>query len=98
MNEKKRMGPLVWRRRADPKLASFAGCKYHFPLAVFYLPEPPLDFSPLQNFCRIDDAVTGKISANLAFHIRQAYKRREVALELRADVREVPRPFLSRQK
>lgn len=67
--------------------------KYHFPLAVFYLPEPPLDFSPLRDFRRIDDAATGKISANLAFHIRQAYERREVALELYDDIREAPRPF-----
>jgi Zn-dependent peptidase ImmA (M78 family) len=67
--------------------------KYHFPLAVFFLPEPPLDFSPLRDFRRIDGAPANKFSANLAFHIRQAYERREVALELHDDIREAPRPF-----
>lgn len=67
--------------------------KYHFPLAVFYLPEPPLDFSPLRDFRRIDGAASGIFSANLAFHIRQAYDRREVALELHEEIREAPRPF-----
>lgn len=67
--------------------------KYHFPLAVFYLPEPPLDFAPLRDFRRIDGHAADKISANLAFHIRQAYERREVALELYEDIREAPRPF-----
>jgi IrrE N-terminal-like domain len=27
--------------------------KYHFPLAVFYLPEPPKDFLPLRDFRRL---------------------------------------------
>jgi transcriptional regulator with XRE-family HTH domain len=29
--------------------------KYHFPLAVFYLPEPPKDFAPLRDFRRLRD-------------------------------------------
>src|SRR5271167_3242311 len=56
--------------------------KYHFPLAVFYLPEPPKDFAPLRDFRRLHDAEEEPISANLAFHIRSAYDRRELALEL----------------
>ena len=28
---------------------------YHFPLAVFYLPEPPKDFAPLRDFRRLRD-------------------------------------------
>ncbi len=56
--------------------------KYHFPLAVFYLPEPPLDFAPLRDFRRLPDAEEQVITPNLAFHIRSAHERREVALEL----------------
>ena len=80
---------------AAPTLAQLRllAAKYHFPLAVFYLPEPPSDFSPLRDFRRIDGPSTNKISANLAFHIRQAHERREVALELHEDIREAPRPF-----
>ncbi len=33
------------------------------------------------------------ITANLAFHIRTAYERRELALELHDDLREIPRVF-----
>ena len=55
---------------------------YHFPLAVFYLPEPPKDFAPLRDFRRLADAEDMPMSANLAFHIRSAYERREVAQEL----------------
>ena len=67
--------------------------KYHFPLAVFYLPEPPADFAPLWDFRRLPDSGDPSITANLAFHIRAAYERREVALELQDDLREEPRGF-----
>jgi Zn-dependent peptidase ImmA (M78 family) len=67
--------------------------KYHFPLAVFYLPEPPLDFSPLRDFRRLPDAEDKTISPHLAFHIRTAHERRELALELYADLRITPKPF-----
>ena len=65
--------------------------KYHFPLAVFYLPEPPADFAPLRDFRRLPEAGDPSITANLAFHIRTAYERRELALELYDDLRETPR-------
>jgi Zn-dependent peptidase ImmA (M78 family) len=67
--------------------------KYHFPLAVFYLPEPPKDFAPLRDFRRLRDATEEPISANLAFHIRSAYDRRELALELFQEMNSAPRPF-----
>jgi transcriptional regulator with XRE-family HTH domain len=65
--------------------------KYHFPLAVFYLPEPPKDFAPLRDFRRLRDAAEEPISANLAFHIRSAYDRRELALELLQEMNSEPR-------
>ncbi len=72
--------------------------KYHFPLAVFYLPEPPADFAPLRDFRRLPDSGDPSITANLAFHIRAAYERREVALELQDDLREEPRGFWLKAK
>jgi Zn-dependent peptidase ImmA (M78 family) len=67
--------------------------KYHFPLAVFYLPKPPADFAPLRDFRRLPDADDRSISAHLAYHIRNAYERRELALELHNDLREPVRAF-----
>src|SRR5271166_1220482 len=66
---------------------------YHFPLAVFYLPEPPKDFAPLRDFRRLRDAEQEPISANLAFHIRSAYDRRELALELFQELDNEPQRF-----
>ncbi len=80
-----------WEAGSDaPSLSQlrYLAAKYHFPLAVFYLPEPPADFAPLRDFRRLPDAQDGSISANLAFHIRTAYERRELALELHEDLRE----------
>jgi Zn-dependent peptidase ImmA (M78 family)/DNA-binding XRE family transcriptional regulator len=67
--------------------------KYHFPLAVFYLPEPPLDFAPLRDFRRLPEFEDGTISPNLAFHIRNAHERRELALELNEELRTEPQKF-----
>jgi Zn-dependent peptidase ImmA (M78 family)/DNA-binding XRE family transcriptional regulator len=67
--------------------------KYHFPLAVFYLPEPPADFAPLRDFRRLPEFTDQAISANLAFHIRNANERRELALELHDDLGTQPKPF-----
>jgi Zn-dependent peptidase ImmA (M78 family)/DNA-binding XRE family transcriptional regulator len=68
--------------------------KYHFPLAVFYLPKPPLDFAPLRDFRRLPDATDRKISAELARQIRMAHERRELTLELHDDLREPIRHFV----
>lgn len=74
------------------QLRNLAG-KYHFPLAVFYLPKPPTDFSPLRDFRRLPDATDRTISAELARQIRSAHERRELALELHEDLDEPVRPF-----
>jgi len=67
--------------------------KYHFPLAVFYLPGPPADFQPLRDFRRLPDYQLEPISANLAFHIKNAHERREIALELYQDSDTSPARF-----
>jgi Zn-dependent peptidase ImmA (M78 family)/DNA-binding XRE family transcriptional regulator len=74
------------------QLRNLAG-KYHFPLAVFYLPEPPADFAPLRDFRRLPDATDRTISAELARQIRNAHERRELALELHNDLGEPISPF-----
>ncbi|MHB1673569.1 MAG: ImmA/IrrE family metallo-endopeptidase [Acidobacteriaceae bacterium] len=74
------------------QLRNLAG-KYHFPLAVFYLPKPPADFAPLRDFRRLPDATDRTISAELARQIRSAHERRELALELHEDLSEPVRPF-----
>lgn len=71
------------------QLRNLAG-KYKFPLAVFYLPEPPTDFAPLRDFRRLPDQPDQDLSANLAYHIRMAYQRRETALELYEELGEHP--------
>ncbi|MGD0787573.1 MAG: ImmA/IrrE family metallo-endopeptidase [Terracidiphilus sp.] len=74
------------------QLRNLAG-KYHFPLAVFYLPKPPADFTPLRDFRRLPEVTDRTISAELARQIRSAHERRELALELREDLGEPVRPF-----
>jgi Zn-dependent peptidase ImmA (M78 family)/DNA-binding XRE family transcriptional regulator len=74
------------------QLRNLAG-KYHFPLAVFYLPKPPTDFAPLRDFRRLPNSNDRTISAELALQIREAHQRRELALDLHDDLSEPARPF-----
>ncbi len=67
--------------------------KYRFPLAIFFLSEPPADFEPLRDFRRLPDHDDQTLSPNLAYQIRHAHERRELALELYDDQRSAPRPF-----
>jgi Zn-dependent peptidase ImmA (M78 family) len=67
--------------------------KYHFPLAFFYLPKPPTDFAPLRDFRRLPNPTDRTISAELALHIRNAHQRRELALELHAELGETVQTF-----
>lgn len=58
---------------------------YKRSVAAFYLPYPPEDVPPLRDFRRLPGQVAGTESTALRFAIRQAYNRREVALELLQD-------------
>lgn len=88
----------AWERE-DSEVAPTLGqlrdlaAKYHFPLAVFYLPKPPKDFAPLRDFRRLPNVEEEPISANLAFHIRSAHERRELALELFEEINSEPQRF-----
>lgn len=69
------------------------GRVYKRPIAVFYLPEPPKDFTPLRDFRRFADTKAGILSPKLQFETRRARDRREIALELYHDLDyELPNP------
>jgi Zn-dependent peptidase ImmA (M78 family)/transcriptional regulator with XRE-family HTH domain len=70
---------------------------YKRPLAIFYLPEPPLDFQPLRDYRRVPAAQLGQLSPGLLAFIRRAHAVREAALELRelADEPVDPAPKLN---
>ena len=54
---------------------------YKRPLGLFYLPEPPRDYSPIVDYRKITE--TGRRrSPELTYEIRRAIERREIALEL----------------
>jgi Zn-dependent peptidase ImmA (M78 family)/DNA-binding XRE family transcriptional regulator len=58
------------------------GAVYKRPLAVFYLPEPPRDFKPMQDFRRLPGGAQPEYSPELRYEIRRAYDRRELAIEM----------------
>ena len=75
----------AWERGDDqlsiPQLRKLA-TKYKRPLAVFYLAEPPRDFTPLRDFRRLPGEIAGVVSPALRAEIRFAQERRELGLEL----------------
>lgn len=54
---------------------------YKRPLGIFYLPEPPRDYSPVVDFRRATEGHAQK-SPDLTYEIRHAGERREIAIEL----------------
>ncbi len=64
---------------------------YKRPLAVLYLPEPPLTFQPMHDFRRLPDIGPRHFSPALTLEIRRAHQRRELAQEMLAETgEEVP--------
>jgi len=66
---------------------------YKRPLAVFFLAEFPRDFTIPRDFRRLPGDGLRTISPDLLLEIRQAEERRELALELYADLGEQPPSF-----
>lgn len=66
---------------------------YKRPIAVFYLPEPPKGYQVIRDFRRLRGDGAASQSPELAFEIRQANARREIALELIAALGEEPAEF-----
>ncbi|WP_437757192.1 ImmA/IrrE family metallo-endopeptidase [Sorangium sp. So ce1389] len=58
---------------------------YKRPLAVFFLPSPPRDFSAMRDFRRITPLHPSAPSPALSYNMRLAWERREFALELNED-------------
>lgn len=86
----------AWEKGEDaPSIAKLRKLadKYKRPLAVFYLPKPPMDFQPIADYRRLPGEVAGILSPRLAFEIRAAQERRELALSLGADIGEIPHRF-----
>jgi Zn-dependent peptidase ImmA (M78 family) len=80
-------------RPSLPQLRKLASI-YRRPLAVFYLPEPPIRFEAMHDFRRLSaETPSPESSPALAFEIRRAYDRREWALELMTDIEETPTTF-----
>jgi Zn-dependent peptidase ImmA (M78 family) len=63
-----------------PQLKTLAGI-YRRPVSVFFLPEPPKTFSALRDLRRLPEA-SGRLSTALAYEIRAAQERRNVAIDL----------------
>jgi Zn-dependent peptidase ImmA (M78 family)/transcriptional regulator with XRE-family HTH domain len=67
---------------------------YKRPLAVFFLAKPPKTFDALRDFRKLPQDMVGTQSPELAFEIRRARARREIALDLYVDLMgEEPKPF-----
>ncbi|MBT9488061.1 MAG: ImmA/IrrE family metallo-endopeptidase [Rubrivivax sp.] len=79
-------------RPSVPQLRSMAAL-YKRPLAVFYLQEVPLRFQVLSDLRRPALGEDRTYSPQLTLEIRSAQQRRELALELRAELEEPVEPF-----
>ena len=63
------------------------------PLAVFYLAEPPWKFTALRDFRRLPGDPGQTQTSALRLAVRSACERRQVALNLAADLDQVPPPL-----
>jgi Zn-dependent peptidase ImmA (M78 family)/DNA-binding XRE family transcriptional regulator len=88
---------LAWEKgAAQPSIPQLRklGRVYKRPLAVFFLPKPPKTFDALRDFRRLPQDQVGTQSPELAFEIRRARARREIALDLYQElVSEEPKAF-----
>ena len=66
---------------------------YKRPLAVFFLPDPPAGFQVMKDFRRMPGTILGRHSPSLLLEIRRAQERRQLALDLLAEIEEKPKPF-----
>ena len=63
------------------------------PVSVFYLPEPPEGFLPMRDFRRLPGDGLQFYSPNLLYEMELAQQRRELSLELLADINEELQEF-----
>jgi Zn-dependent peptidase ImmA (M78 family)/DNA-binding XRE family transcriptional regulator len=69
-------------RRPTIKQLRTLGNIYKRPIAIFYLPEPPVGFQALRDFRRLPGTIVTTESPALRLQIRRAQDRRELALDL----------------
>src|SRR3954465_12944754 len=89
---------LAWWESTDgeespsiPQLRKLAAL-FKRPLAVFYLPEPPRKFEVMRDLRRLPGTGPRHLSPSLQMEIRAASERRELALDLAADLdQELPK-------
>lgn len=87
---------LAWEKgEAKPTIGQLRdlGRIYKRPLAVFFLSKPPKAFQALQDHRRLTKELVGRQSPELAFEIRRARYRREIALDLYEEMLGKPKPF-----
>lgn len=86
---------LAWEAGSKrPSIAQLrkAARVYRRPLAVFFLPEPPKDFQTPRDFRRVMGEVP-PLSRDLAYELRHASERREIAIDLARVVGDDLKPF-----
>ncbi len=86
----------AWERgESQPTIGQLRklGRVYKRPLAVFYLSKPPKAFQAMQDFRRLPQEMAGAQSPELAFEVRRARYRREIALDLHEDLFGEPPAF-----
>jgi Zn-dependent peptidase ImmA (M78 family) len=90
---------LQWEQgKAYPSIAQLRRMSdlYKRPTAVFYLPEPPQDFSVqrLPDFRRFPDGERHPLSPHLIYLIREAHERQEWAAQIRQEMGMKPLSFV----
>ncbi|MGF7168858.1 Zn-dependent peptidase ImmA (M78 family) [Sphingobium xanthum] len=89
---------MAWETDGDEEAPSIPQLRkiaelYKRPLAVLYLPEPPLAFQPMHDFRRLPEHGARRFSPGLTLEIRAAHQRRTLALELFDEDGEEPQAF-----
>ena len=84
--------PAVDEAPSIPQLRKLAAL-FRRPLAVFYMAEAPKRFTVMRDLRRLPGTGTRRYSPAVQLEIRAAYERRELALELAADLEQEPPKF-----
>lgn len=88
---------LLWEADEEkPTIAQLrkVGEVYKRPIAVFYLPDVPMDFAPLRDYRRLPSEAPKEFSPELRLAIRHAIERQEWAIDLRKESGSSPLSFV----
>jgi hypothetical protein len=84
--------PTKEEKPSIPQLRKLAAL-FRRPLAVFYMAEPPRKFAVMRDLRRLPGTGPRHYSPALQLELRTANERRELALELAADLEQVIQRF-----